>query len=404
MDFLARAEPGPLPTAALNTWIELSEGAYRANLEAVRRRVGPGVELAAVVKANAYGHGWREIAELAARHGADSFAVHSLDEALALRGAGHRRDILVMGHVPLARLEEGLAADLRLALYNLESGRALAALAADAGRTARIHLKVETGTHRQGVAAEDLPAFLELLRTSPQLRLDGIYTHFANIEDTTEHAYAELQLQRFEQALREVSAAGLPADPAHAQAPRRHAACSAAILLFPETYFDMVRLGISQYGLWPSRETLLSYQEGPGGVAGALPLQPVLTWKARVSQVKWVPADAYIGYGCTFQPTRATRLAILPVGYADGYDRGLSNQAWVLIHGQRAPVRGRVCMNLTMVDVTDIPQVAVEDEVVLIGRQGSQEIKAGQLAALIGSIHYEVVSRLSPAIERRIVT
>lgn len=382
-------------TSRLNTWIEISESAYRKNLDFVRRRLAPGVELAAVVKSNAYGHGWRQIAELAVRHGADSFCVHSLDEALALRGGGFSQDVLILGHVPLLRLEEAVAENFRLILYNLENARRLAEIATRRGQRVRLHLKVETGTCRQGVEGEELTALLAFLKSQPLLEVEGCSTHFANIEDTTEHGYAEQQLSRFESALAELRAAGFSPK-------KRHAACSAAILLFPETHFDLVRLGITQYGFYSSRETLLSYRnrhgedDDPG-------LTPVLSWKARVSQVKSLPPEALVGYGGTYQTTRPTRLAILPIGYADGYDRGLGNQGHVLIRGRRAPVRGRICMNLTMVDVTDIEGVNLEDEAVLIGRQGKQEIGAPQLASLAGTIPYEIVSRLAEHLPRLVV-
>jgi len=195
-------------------------------------------------------------------------------------------------------------------------------------------------------------------------------------------------------------------------------ACSAATLLFPGTHFEMVRLGVSQYGLWPSKETYLSYRlehadadaeaagadADPNATANAAGgLEPVLTWKTRISQLKDVPAGALVGYGCTYQTTRRSRLAILPIGYADGYSRRLSNQSYVLVGGRRAPVRGRVCMNLTMVDVTDVPGAALEDEVVLIGRQGEGRVTAGQLAGWIGTIHYEVVARIHPELPRLVV-
>jgi alanine racemase len=388
----------------LNTWLEVSRSAYARNLGFFRRLVGPAVELAAVVKSNAYGHGMELIAGLAAENGADSFCVHSLDEALRLRRAGFGQDVLIMGHVPVARLAEAVREDFRLVLYNRASARRLAELAAGAGRPVRVHLKIETGTYRQGIDDGELGWFLSFLGRRAGLRLDGVYTHFANIEDTTDHGYARHQLERFHRAVERLREAGL--DPG-----RRHAACSAATLVFPGTHFEMVRLGISQYGLWPSKETLLSYntaglgrgssQRRPSETADFL--EPVLTWKARISQLKRVPAGRFVGYGCTWQTTRETRLAILPVGYADGYDRRLSNQAYVLVGGRRAPVRGRVCMNLVMVDVTDVPGVELEDEAVLFGRMGDQRITADQLAGLVGTIHYEITSRLAADLPRILV-
>ncbi len=379
----------------LDVWVEVSDAAYAHNLGFFRRLVGPEVELSAVVKSNAYGHGVDLVAGLAARHGADSFCVHSLDEALGLRRAGFEHDVLIMGPVPPERLDEAVAADFRLVVFHRQTAERLAEVAAAAGTAARLHLKLETGTHRQGIDDDELAWFESFLPARPELAVEGVYTHFANIEDTTRHDYAEGQLARFEAAVGRLRAAGI--DP-----PRRHAACSAACLVVPRTRFEMVRLGISQYGFWPSKETFLSYklqhEENDEDT-----LCPVLTWKTRISQVKDVPAGSHVGYGCTYQTTRASRIAVLPVGYADGYDRRLSNQAHVLVRGRRAPVRGRVCMNLTMVDVTDVPGVELEDEVVLLGAQGDQRVAADQLAAWIGTIHYEVVTRISPEVPRFVV-
>jgi alanine racemase len=215
--------------------------------------------------------------------------------------------------------------------------------------------------------------------------LEGYSTHFANIEDTTDPTYPTAQIRRYESMIKALDKAGYAA-------PVTHAACTAAAMIFPQTHRQLVRLGIGLYGLWPSREAMVSSRERGVG----LELRPVLSWKTRVAQVKWLPAGAYIGYGCTFRTTRKTRLAILPVGYYDGYDRKLSNTAHVLIRGRRAPIRGRICMNLCMADVTDIPAVKVEDEAVLVGAQKKERITAEQLAGWVGTINYEVVSRINP--------
>ena len=382
-----------MDTRKLNSWVEISRSAYLYNLAFFRQLLGPGVELSAVVKANAYGHDWRLISRLAEEGGADSFCVHSFEEAVALRRAGVDRDILVMGHVPLARIGEAVALDLRWGLYNRESAVELAQAARDRQCRVRLHLKLETGTHRQGVGEDDLPWFLEFFEQHPEVIFEGVYTHFANIEDTTDHSYARYQRQRFELLTQRLGTGG-------AGKLIRHAACSAASLVVESTHFEMVRLGISQYGLWPSKETFLSYKLQHSGEQGESALRPVLAWKTRVSQVKTVPAGEFIGYSCSYQTTRETRLAILPTGYSDGYDRRLSNQGHVLIRGRRAPIRGRICMNLTMVDVTDVPGAGLEDEVVLLGRQGEQKVTAEDLAGLVGTIAYEIVARIRAEIPR----
>ncbi len=385
----------PYSPQHLTTWIELSEESYRKNLSFFKRILSPGSELCAVVKSNAYGHGMLPIAQLARKYGASSFCVHALDEALALRRAGFREDVLIMGPVLRIRLPEVLKHDFRLAVFHQETLRELDRLTRTLRKPVRIHLKLETGTYRQGIEPDELPAFLEIIRDNPLLQLEAAYTHFANIEDTTTHEYAYHQLKLFQQTTEQIQTGGFPRL-------KRHTACSAAILLFPETHFDMVRLGISQYGLWPSRETFVSYKT-IHHTGDEKMLAPVLSWKTRVTQIKTVPRGRCIGYGCTYQTTRNSRIAVLPVGYADGYDRRLSNQSYVLIRGTRAPVRGRICMNLMMVDITDIPGVQLEEEVVLIGRQGNEQITVEHLASLVGTINYEFVTRINWGIPRIVV-
>jgi alanine racemase len=380
---------GPKP---LN-WIELDAAALRSNLAAFRERLAPGARLGAVVKANGYGHGMLEVARLAVEEGADWLCVNGVDEAVLLRRAGHERPILILGYVALDALEAVVEHDLRPTVYSAATLERLQELAARHGRVVPVHLKVETGTHRQGVPEEEALRLADFVRSASALRLEGIGTHFANIEDTTNHGYAERQIGRFERirgALRE----------AGHELPVCHTACSAATVLFSRIHLDLVRVGISLYGLWPSKETYLSSLELG---RPRLELAPVLSWKSRVAQVKQVPEGSYVGYGCTYRTTRDARIAVLPVGYHEGYDRGNSGVAHVLVRGKRAPVRGRVCMNMCMVDVTDIPGVEQEDEAVLLGAQGDERITAEQLAAWCGTISYEVVARIHPDLPRIVV-
>ena len=381
-------------TQNLNTWLEISESAYKSNLTFFKSLLSPETEFSVVIKSNAYGHGMLEIAELAVRHGADSFCVHSLEEALELRQNDFHQDILIMGPVLLSGLDKVVENNIRVVLYNMESLQQLEKSARKFKKQARIHLKLETGTYRQGILAADLSGFLKKARQSDRVTIEGAYTHFANIEDTTNHDYAYRQLKIFQEMIDQIKQENNKNLIAHA-------ACSAAILLFPETYFRMVRLGISQYGLWPSRETYVSYKSKHPDSRNKL--QPILTWKSRIAQIKTAPPHQAIGYGGTFQTTRKSKIAIIPVGYADGYDRSLSNQSYVLIKGQRAPVRGRVCMNLIMVDITDIPDVRLEEEVVLMGGSGENILSADYLAGLCGTINYEFVTRLNPAIQRVVI-
>jgi len=375
---------------SLLNWVEIDAAALRHNLGGFRRSLGPQVALGAVVKANAYGHGMLETARIAVDAGAEWLCVNNLDEALALRAADHDEKILIMGYVPLDGLEDVVRHGLRPVVYNLETIERLDVLGSRLQKRVPLHLKIETGTHRQGILEKDVPTFAEKILKARGLVLEGLSTHFANIEDTTNHEYAERQIEAFDRVTEAFRTAGCPAT-------LRHSACSAAALLFTRTHLDLARLGIALYGLWPSKETYLSCAERG---KTAVDLRPALAWKTRIAQVKDVPEGALVGYGCTWKSTRPSRIAVLPVGYAEGYDRGLSGVAHVLVDGRRAPIRGRICMNISLADVTDIPGARLEDEVVLLGSQGAETIAAELLATWAGTIGYEIVSRIHPGLPR----
>ena len=371
-------------------WVEIEAAALTNNIAEFKRRLGPGPLLGAVVKSNAYGHGMIEVARLSAEAGADWLCVNNAHEGVLLRDAGLTLPILVMGYVALDGLGDVVARSLQPVVYNVETLERLDAIATERGATVRVHVKIETGTHRQGVLERDISAFVERIRAARGLTLAGVTSHFANIEDTTNHEFAESQIAAFSRIADAIAA--------NQDAPfLRHSACSAAVLLFNRTHLDLARVGISMYGLWPSKETYVSCLERG---KPSLELTPVLSWKTRIAQVKQVPEGGYVGYGCAWRATRATKIAVLPVGYYEGYDRELSGLAHVLVRGKRAPVRGRICMNMCMVDVTDIPGASLEDEVVLLGRQGDERITAEQLAAWAGTISYEIVARIHPSLPR----
>jgi len=371
-------------------WIELDGKAADHNARELKACANEGVLLCAVIKSNAYGHGVAQMVKLLPS--ADWFAVNSLEEGLELRELGVRKPILLLGHVPLERLREAVEAGLRLTVYNLETLDALSRLHTSE-RQIRLHLKVETGTGRQGILIDEIGRFVERIDRTAGVELEGVSTHFANIEDTLNHEYSDYQVERFQRALQVLD------DRGHSPS-IIHTASTAASILFPQTHFRMIRAGIGIYGLWPSRETFISAKMGHGRVPD---LRPVLTWKTRIVQIKTLPEGSFVGYGCTYRTTRRTRMAVLPVGYADGYDRKLGNNAYVLVNGKRAPVMGRVCMNLTMIDITDIEKVSLENEVVLLGTWDSESITAETLAGWAGTINYEIVTRISPYLERRIV-
>jgi alanine racemase len=372
------------------TWCEVSAGALRSNVREFRRLVGPTCRLGVVVKANAYGHGLVLAARTFVDAGADLLCVNDLWEAARLREAGIEAPIVVLGWVPPAQAAE--AAGLRVAVvaYDRDVVLALDRAGRDAGRPIEVHLKVETGTNRQGLGLADVRDLAACAASLPGVRVAGLSTHFADVEDTTDHAFAKSQLARFREAAAALAADGVALD-------RRNLANSAATILWPEAHMDAVRVGVSAYGMWPSKETR---------VAAALTqrdrlvLRPAMTWKTVIAQVKTVPAGEYVGYGRTFRATHDTRIAVLPVGYYDGYDRGVAG-AHVLVRGHRAQVRGRVCMDMVMVDVTDVPGARAGDEVVLMGASGDETITAEQFAGWAGTINYEVTTRIAESVPRR---
>ncbi|MEM1008506.1 MAG: alanine racemase [Myxococcota bacterium] len=372
------------------SWIELDRAALHHNIQQFRQRLNPSCALLVPVKANAYGHGLTQMAPAFIDAGVQWLGVHSLEEAQAVQAMRLECPILVLGHIARQELHHIVGTSMRPMITQVESIDVLAQYATQRQIRVPIHLKVETGTNRQGLQGQALITLAQRIQDHSYLQLEGCYTHFANIEDTTDHTYAMYQWETFKTVQRDLAQAKI-------HVPMMHAAASAATMLFPQTHQDMVRTGISAYGLWPSKETYVSLQHES---QQPRTLHPILSWKTRVSQVKDVPADAFVGYGCTYRTTRPTRLAIRPVGYYDGVDRRLSNLGYVLIHGRRAPIRGRVCMNLTMVDVTDIPQTQLEDTVVLLGTQQQESISAETWASWCGTIHYEILARLPAHIPR----
>lgn len=380
-----------MPTTDLS-WIEIDAAALRHNIEAISARLAEGCRLVPVLKANAYGHGYLEIGRLVDSGGFPFVAVHNLEEAFILRDGGLRTEILIMGYIPLADLEAAVTAGFNFVVYNAETLEALTKVA-KGDRHARCHLKVETGTQRQGIRREHLPHFLEMFKQHPHLELRGLCSHFANIEDTTDHSYAESQLQRFIEIVAEVKQAGF-------DVPFIHMASSAASLLFPDTHFNLARVGISLYGLWPSKQTYVSYLMS--GHENQI-LQPVLSWKSMIAQIKEVKRGEYVGYGTSYRATSDIKLAVVPIGYYDGYDRALGNRGYCLVNGVRAPIRGRICMDMFMIEVTDIPEVRLENEVVLIGQAGDEIIRAEDLAEWAGTINYEIVARIGAHLQRRVI-
>lgn len=369
------------------SWVEIDTEGVLGNLAAFRTLLAPQVRLMTVVKANAYGHGLAAAAPAIAG-ATDWFGVDSLDEGLALHRLSLERPVLILGYVPPEDAALVVECGFSQALYREDVARALSESARRAGKRAPAHIKVETGTHRQGVPFRDLEGFVASVLALGSIDIEGVYTHFANIEDTLDPSFAMLQLERFRGAVETLDRLGV-------RPTLVHAAASAGALLYPETHFNLVRVGIGAYGVWPSRETQLAARERGRWVR----LNPVLAWKTRVAQVKTIDTGDYVGYGLTFQAPRPMKVAVVPVGYYDGYDRKLSSSGRALVRGQPAPVVGRVAMNMMMLDVT-ATGAAPDEEVVLLGKQGTVEIRVEEIAEKVGTIPYEVLARIHPALTR----
>ncbi|MFN8558106.1 MAG: alanine racemase [Dehalococcoidia bacterium] len=370
------------------TWVEIDRAALLHNVRTFRALLGAGgAAMMAVVKGNAYGHGMADVAR-AVEAEVDWYGVNSLDEALALRAAGCTLPTLILGASAPERQSEIVRAGFRQVVYDRETAALVAREAARAGVRAAVHLEVETGTNRLGARHEALCALAAAVRAEPSLELEGLFTHYANIEDTIDGSYADHQLGRFRAAVAAVEAGG--------PVPIKHSAASAATILYPQTYFTMARVGVGLYGLWPSEDT----REAARRAGLCVDLRPVLSWKARLVHLNDVPFGEPVGYGCTYVATRPRRIGVIPVGYYEGLDRGLSNRGRVLVRGRTAPIVGRVAMNMTMIDVSEIPDAAVGDDVVIIGRQAERAITAEDVAALLDTINYEVVTRIGPSAPR----
>ncbi|OGF31411.1 alanine racemase [Candidatus Falkowbacteria bacterium RIFOXYD2_FULL_35_9] len=373
------------------TWIEIDKASLDSNLTTFRTHIGREVKLMAVIKSNGYGHGAPEIIEIAKKH-ADFFAVDSIDEAMDVKSLVGDVPIMILGYTLKANLKFVIENDFHQVVANLATLEQMKSIAEKLGKTAKVHLKIETGTSRQGIFISDLEKYLDLIRSSEYLDLAGVSTHFANIEDTTDSKFAMKQLALYQEAIRFIDNHGFTNY-------LKHSASSAATILYPETHFDLVRIGISLYGLWSAPQTLLSSRHFNKDFI----LKPVMSWKTIVAQIKDLPAGSYVSYGCTEKVEQKTKVAILPIGYRDGFDRKLSKIGEVLIHGKRCRVLGRVCMNMVIVDINHLNNVELEDEVVLLGKQGKEQITAEEIAAKIGTINYEVVTRINWSIVKKVL-
>lgn len=380
--------------------IELSKSAFHQNVAFLRDYIGEETVFCSVIKGNAYGHGIEQFVPMAEECGIRHFAVFSADEAKRACEAKTEEESHVMIMGMIENSEIGWAIRENVSFYIFENDRLKAAIryAREIGEKARIHLHLETGMNRTGLEKEELKETVKLVKEhADHLSVDGICTHYAGAENVSNHVRVTRQIKNFKKLC-----AQLEED---INAKCRHTACSAATLNYPETIMDMVRIGIAQYGFWPNRETYMKFIKNHSDIDKDHkdPLKRVMTWKSVVMSTKEVEAGEFIGYGNTYQTSRKQQIATVPIGYSHGFGRNLTNVGIVLINGRRAAVAGLVNMNLLTIDVTDIPDVKKGDEVILIGRQGDEEITVSSFSEMTNNLNYEVLVRIPSALPRYIV-
>jgi alanine racemase len=368
--------------------VQLSRSDLLQNVQALKSLVPKGAGFVAVVKGNAYGHGLAPIVEALEGH-VDAFQVDDIEELVELRRHTSER-ALVLGYVPKNAVETAVSLQGELAIFDVERLPELQSAADKLGIRPRVHLKLDALLGRQGVLPTDIPAFIVCLRQYPSLDVVALYGHFANIEDTTDLTHANAQVEIFNSVHDSLVSAGL-------STLGRHLSATSGLMVYEPAVQgnSLVRVGIGLYGMYPSLSMARTHER--------LKLQPVMRWVTHLAQVKLIPPGHPVGYGLTYVTWRPTLIGIVPQGYSDGYDRGLSNAGQVLVHGKRCPIVGRVGMNMFAVDLTHAPEARPEDEVVLLGAQGSDQITAEEMAARLGTINYEVTTRVSPLLPRTLI-
>lgn len=372
------------PFAQRPTWAEINLEALAENFQAVRTRLSPEVKIMAVVKADAYGHGALECAGRLARAGADWFGVALPEEGIKLREAGISQPILCLGGFWAGQEQACLQHHLVPVVYRPDMIEALDRAARDAGVVARAHLKIDTGMGRLGVRDDNLPEFVDAIRDYRHVHIDGLMSHFASADDPKQQCFTQEQLKRFREAVRALRERGL--NPTY-----EDCANSAATSAYPESWGNMVRPGGILYGLW---RDILPPLDKP------LTLRPVMSLHSRIMLLKWAKRGETLGYGCTFEASRDTLVATLPIGYNDGYPRALSNRGRVVVRARYASVVGRISMDLTLIDVTGIEGVRLNDRVTLMGEEDSLTIPAEDIARTVGTLSYEITCGISDRVPR----
>ncbi len=378
------------------SYIELNREALSKNMEFLRGLFKEEVKISSVVKGNAYGHGIKEYVPLAEQRGINHFSVHSADEARQVLDArtNANSEVMVMGYIDNDDLKWAIEQDISFFVFEFDRLIKAAEVASSIDKVANIHIELETGMNRTGFAQNDLDTLVSLLNTSSKhVFVKGLCTHFAGAESIANHLRIQHQKEKFHEMNAFLKEKGIEPE-------LRHTCCSAASIRLPEMHFDMVRIGILQYGFWPSREVFIEYLKGKKIKED--PLKSIISWKSKVMNLKSVEIGEFIGYGTTYLAQRDMRIAIIPIGYSHGFSRSLSNQGRVLINGYRVPVVGIVNMNNMAVDVTEIPHVSKGDAVTLIGKDEDVEISVSSFGELSDQLNYELLTRLPARIPRYI--
>ena len=364
-------------------WVEIDLAALRRNLQLIRRDLPPHVRLLAVVKDEAYGHGALDVAKIALEEGAAFLGVSTLEEAMTLRDAGVKAPLLLLGERQESELPWCVAYDLTVCVNEVTTVQKLARVAAGFNKRAPVHVKINTGMSRYGVRWDEAQPLLELIVGEPSLHLEGLMTHYAQ-SDETEKTFALLQTANFDTVVAAAQAHGI-------EVPMQHLCNSGGYLDLPQAHRDMVRVGILLYGIFPSSVCRR--------IAG---IEPVMSVKARVAALQCIKPGEHVGYGMRYTAPSPRRIAVLPIGYGDGFPR-VRNQGFALLHGRRAPIVGGIAMDALMVDVTDIPEAQMWDEAVLMGRQGDDQITAQDMAKLKNSVTYDVLTGWRLRLRRKCV-
>ncbi len=377
--------------------IELSLKALRNNIRFLHRLMGKDVKISSVVKGNAYGHGIAPFVKIASKCGINHFSVFSADEALEIKNTLHdNATIMIMGLVEQESLQWAIANDIEFFVFEKKRLQEAIKVSRKISKPAKIHIELETGMNRTGFSAKELPAIIKFLKTKKQnIHLKGLCTHYAGAENIANYQRVKNQVEAFQQLKQMFIKENIEPE-------QLHTACSAASIMFPETRMDMVRIGIMQYGLWSSPETFMHYLNSQRNKKD--PLKRVIAWKSHVMSVKQVSAGDFIGYGSVFTAHEKMKVAVIPVGYAQGFSRSLGNHGRVLIHEKLCPVVGTVNMNMMVVDVSEIPQVQKGDEAVMIGNQNGQQVTVASFSEFSNQLNYELLTRLPPNIPRKIIS